>query len=178
MIKNYFKIAWRHLRRNKSYAFINVAGLTLGITCSILIFILVRFQLSFDNFHPDTSRIHRVVTDIHHDNISYTPGTPFPLGKVLRMDDSIAQFYEVETVLLTLIEIFAGIAIFIGCLGLYGLVSFMALRKTKEIGVRKVLGAGVFLSAIFFTFLIAALTVGYRSLRSALANPVKSLRTE
>jgi predicted permease len=91
MIKNYFKIAWRHLQRNKSYAFINVAGLTLGITCSILIFILVRFQLSFDNFHPDNDRIYRVVTDIHHDNISYSSGTPSPLGKALRDEYTFAE---------------------------------------------------------------------------------------
>lgn len=91
MIKNYFKIAWRHLRRNKTYAFINVAGLTLGITCSILIFTLVRFQLSFDDFHSSTDRIYRVVTDIHHDNMSYTSGTPTPLGKTLRDEYSFAD---------------------------------------------------------------------------------------
>jgi len=91
MIKNYFKIAWRHLQRNKSYAFINVAGLTLGITCSILIFTLVRYQLSFDDFHPDKDRIYRVVTDIHHDNLSYSPGNPGPLGKTLRDDYTFAE---------------------------------------------------------------------------------------
>lgn len=91
MIKNYFKIAWRHLRRNKTYAFINVAGLTLGITCSIIIFTLVRFQLSFDNFHAHTDRLYRVVTDVHHDNLSYTSGTPAPLGKALRDDYSFTD---------------------------------------------------------------------------------------
>src|SRR5882757_9834359 len=91
MIKNYFKIAWRHLQRNKSYAFINVAGLTLGITCSILIFTLVRFQLGFDTFHAQRDRIYRVVTDIHHDELSYTSGTPTPLGKALRDEYSFAD---------------------------------------------------------------------------------------
>jgi len=91
MIKNYFKIAWRQLRRNKAYAFINVAGLTLGITCSIVIFVLVHYELSFDNFHKDKDRIYRVVTEIHHDDISYTSGTPSPMGKALRDDYGFAD---------------------------------------------------------------------------------------
>lgn len=106
MIKNYFKIAWRHLQRNRSYTFINVAGLTLGITCSILIFILVRFQLSFDNFHADTGRIYRVVTDIHHDNTSYTSGTPSPLGKALRDEYAFSEkLARVRTFSNTLISV-------------------------------------------------------------------------
>ncbi|HEY8970006.1 MAG TPA: ABC transporter permease, partial [Puia sp.] len=91
MIKNYFKIAWRQLRRNKAYAFINVAGLTLGITCSIIIFVLVHYELSFDNFHTNKDRIYRVVTEIHHDDISYTSGTPSPMGKALRDDYAFAD---------------------------------------------------------------------------------------
>jgi putative ABC transport system permease protein len=57
------------------------------------------------------------------------------------LDDKIAGFYEQENQLSQLYKIFAGIAIFISCLGLYGLVSFMAVQRTKEIGIRKVLGA-------------------------------------
>jgi putative ABC transport system permease protein len=140
-------------------------------------------------------------------------------------DERVAEFYKKESVMLNLIRSFAGIAIFIGCLGLFGLVTYMAARKTKEIGIRKTLGAStgsillifskefvrliliafavaapvawwamnawledyeyrvsigwsVFLTALATTFAIAAVTVGYRSLRSALANPVTSLRSE
>jgi len=59
------------------------------------------------------------------------------------LDDNIAQFYKQENQMALVYKIFAGIAVFISCLGLYGLVSFMIVQRTKEIGVRKVLGASV-----------------------------------
>lgn len=59
------------------------------------------------------------------------------------MEENINNFYHQEEQLSLLYKIFAGIAIFISCLGLYGLVSFMSVQRTREIGIRKVLGASV-----------------------------------
>src|ERR1700733_11951464 len=67
MLRNYFKIAWRNLRKNKSYTFINILGLSSGIACAILIFTLISYQLSFDRFHHRTDRIYRVVTEFHQE---------------------------------------------------------------------------------------------------------------
>src|SRR4029077_1122591 len=82
------------------------------------------------------------------------------------MDENISNFYQQEEQLALLYKIFAGIAIFISCLGLYGLVSFMSVQRTKEIGIRKVLGASVrniiylfskeFTVLIIIGFLVAA----------------------
>ena len=141
------------------------------------------------------------------------------------MDDLMAEFLESESIIMRLIHIFAGIAIFIGCLGLYGLASFMVVRKTKEIGIRKTLGAtgpgilwlfgkeyirliliafviaapvawwamnawlqnyvyhttlgpGIFVIGLLSTFAVAFVTVGFQSIQAAVANPVKSLRSE
>ncbi len=66
------------------------------------------------------------------------------------LDQSIARMYENERKTSDLFQIFSGIAVFIGCLGLYGLVSYMANQKTKEIGIRKVMGAST--TSIFGIF--------------------------
>jgi predicted permease len=59
------------------------------------------------------------------------------------MDQRIENYYNSEALISLLFRIFAALAVFISCLGLYGLVSFMAVQKTKEVGIRKVLGASV-----------------------------------
>ncbi|CAD5282544.1 MULTISPECIES: ABC transporter permease [unclassified Imperialibacter] len=69
------------------------------------------------------------------------PNEPF---KYQFLDETIRSFYEAEQRLAKVIGVFTGIAIFIGCLGLYGLVSFVTNQRMKEIGIRKVLGAGLF----------------------------------
>lgn len=141
------------------------------------------------------------------------------------LDRRIANFYSTEERLSKLYGIFAGLAIFISCLGLYGLVTFMTVQRNKEMGIRKVLGAnvtqivglffkefavligiafliaapmaywglqnwlnaftyrihlgpGIFLATIAASMLFAWITVGYQSIRAALANPVQALRSE
>ena len=141
------------------------------------------------------------------------------------LDDHIAAWYRQEQKEYTAFKLFAGIAILIGCLGLYGLVAFAAAQRTKEVGLRKVLGASItdivllfskefvlligiafviaapigyyvmnnwlhsfayqvniginiFVIAIVSSLIIAASTIAYQAIKAAVANPVKSLRTE
>jgi ABC-type antimicrobial peptide transport system permease subunit len=141
------------------------------------------------------------------------------------LDDKIASFYKQEDQLSELYKIFAAIAIFLSCLGLYGLASFMAVQRIKEVGIRKVLGASVgsvvylfskeFIILIAIAFIIASpvawyfmnrwlqdyvyriniswwifiiggisaiiialITVSFQAVKAAIANPVKSLRSE
>ncbi len=91
MLKNFFVIAWRNLWKNKAYAGINILGLSLGIGCSILIFSLVGYHLSFDDFHPGKDRIYRVVTEFHDEIADFSQGVPSPLGKRFRMDYDYAE---------------------------------------------------------------------------------------
>ncbi|HEV7423868.1 MAG TPA: FtsX-like permease family protein, partial [Candidatus Paceibacterota bacterium] len=152
----------------------------------------------------------------------YNPEYPFDYKFV---DQEYARKFENEQQQGTLAALFAGLTIFISCLGLFGLATYMAENRIKEIGVRKVLGASVtgitallskdFVKLVIVSFIIAAplsywgmykwlqdytyrvpihwwvfalacllsvtialLTVSYQSIRAALANPVKSLRTE
>jgi putative ABC transport system permease protein len=156
---------------------------------------------------------------------AYAAQFPEYLFEYTFLDQYVGQQYREEDRMFTMFEIFAGIAIFIGCLGLYGLVSFMAEQKTKEIAIRKTLGASVghivamfsrdfallisiafilaapvgwyamnrwlmgfaykvginwnvFAIAVVGTLTITFLTVGYRSIRAAMGNPVESLKSE
>jgi ABC-type antimicrobial peptide transport system permease subunit len=141
------------------------------------------------------------------------------------LDEKIESFYKQEAQLSQLYKIFAAIAIFLSCLGLYGLASFMAVQRIKEVGIRKVLGATAgnivylfskeFIVLISIAFLIATplawyfmnkwlqdyvyriniswwlfaagglvamvialATISFQAVKAAIANPVKSLRTE
>ena len=83
MIKNYFKTAFRNLLHNKIYSFINIAGLSLGLACAMLIILYVNDEISYDRFHNNVSHIYRVDKETTKDNgdfhyNSYTGYFPGP----------------------------------------------------------------------------------------------------
>jgi len=172
-------------------------------------------KISPDNPQASLDALHRIWQKIY-------PEQPF---RYWFLDEHFAAQYRAETQFGQVFGLFAGLAVFVSCLGLFGLVAHGAVRRRKEIGIRKVLGASVasvtsllagdFLKLVVLAFAIAApvayffmqhwladfayridiqwwmfaaaglvavaiafLTVGFQSIRAALANPVKSLRRE
>ncbi len=84
MIKNYFKIAWRNLIRNKGFAVTNLLGLTIGLTCTIFIFLWVSDEISFDKFNPNYKNIYQVIANRDFKNSIFTDrNMVFPLANAL-----------------------------------------------------------------------------------------------
>ncbi|MBO0948223.1 FtsX-like permease family protein [Fibrella forsythiae] len=185
------------------------------------------FSTSAKNYHGanlqlQTGNYQRVISQLE---TAYNRVYPESYFDHQFVDDQIEERYQEEQTMGRLVNFFAAVALLIGCMGLYGLVLFMVSQRTKEIGVRKVLGASVasilwlfnqeFVRLIAFAFLLAApaawwvmnqwlesfqyrinfgpaifviallatvvvavLTVSYQSIKAALVNPVKSLRSE
>jgi ABC-type antimicrobial peptide transport system permease subunit len=152
----------------------------------------------------------------------YDPAYPYNYSFA---DENYASKFKLEMLIGKLAALFAGLAIFISCLGLFGLAAYVAEQRTKEIGIRKVLGASVpqvwlllskdFIALVFMSCIIASpiayyflhgwlmnydyrinigagvfalsallailitiITVSFQAIKAAIANPVKSLRTE
>jgi putative ABC transport system permease protein len=178
----------------------------------------VAIALRLNPAHSITANIDAINKSLKSINPAYSPTINF-------VDADFEKKFENEKVLGMLSNIFGGLAIIISCLGLFGLAAYAAEQRTKEIGVRKVLGATVtgitaLLSKDFLllvacaippavglsiwllnewlqkyqnritlswwimalasvvTIIIALLTVSYQAIKAALANPVKSLRSE
>jgi putative ABC transport system permease protein len=78
MLKNYLKIAWRNLWKNKSFSLINILGLALGMACSLLIMLWVKDELKMDQFHENGARLYKVMENQHYsgqiNTIEATPG--------------------------------------------------------------------------------------------------------
>ncbi|HVS95746.1 MAG TPA: ABC transporter permease [Puia sp.] len=186
----------------------------------VLVYAENRFGTASVRINP-----HNMDATIAHIGRLWSKIYPDQLFEYEVLDDHIAAFYRQEQKVYTAFRMFSFIAIFIGCIGLYGLIAFATLQRTREVGIRKVLGAsvpsilylfgrefiwliglafvisaplawlamhswlnnfayridmgwGTFLVSIGASFLIAALTIFYKSMAAAVANPIRSLRTE
>jgi putative ABC transport system permease protein len=190
--------------------------LICGAKSKFMTFYVVQIKLNGNN--PTAKNLEKAKAIF----AKYNPDYPFDPKFI---DEEYARKFESEKTQGTLASLFAGLTIFISCLGLFGLATYMAENRIKEIGVRKVLGASVasittllskdFLKLVVVSFFIAAplawwgmykwlqtyeyrvgiewwvfalagllslmialLTVSYQSIKAAVANPVKNLRTE
>ncbi len=96
MVNNYLKTALRSLIQNRNYTIINIAGLAVGIAVCMMIFFIIRYQTSFDNFHSKKDRIFRVLTEYHNAdeaNPTYGKDVPFPMPTGLK-----TVFHQIEQV--------------------------------------------------------------------------------
>jgi ABC-type antimicrobial peptide transport system permease subunit len=98
MFRNYLKTALRNLSRNKTYTAINIFGLAIGIAVCLVIFIIIRFETSFDEYHSKKDRIYRIITEFHDARGTNTnAGIPYPLPTALRND--FPQLEKVTSIL-------------------------------------------------------------------------------
>ncbi|MES2006192.1 MAG: ABC transporter permease [Bacteroidota bacterium] len=92
MLRNYFKIAWRSLMKNKIFSFINIFGLSIGLTCCLLIALYLNNELNYDKQHPDADRIYQLgTTFVKQDEVRDMANTPAPMAAMMQQ-----EFPEVE----------------------------------------------------------------------------------
>ncbi|MHA4809976.1 ABC transporter permease [Flavitalea flava] len=186
-----------------------------------LMFLLQR-SIGLASFKVNTAAITPLIGEIRNKWTALAPGLPFSFRF---LDDSFNEMYQSEQQVGKIAIIFSVLAILISCLGMFGLATFVAEQRTKEIGIRKVLGASmhgivgllsadfmklvaiafiiaapfawwimnkwlqdfvyrvnfswwIFLVAGMAALLIALVTVSSQALRAAIANPIRSLKTE
>ncbi|MGM9506683.1 ABC transporter permease [Larkinella sp. GY13] len=94
MLKNYLTIAWRNILKDKFYSLINILGLTIGVTCGLLLLLYVTDELSFDRYHKKADQIYRIVSYITEpDKINKWQSTQPPLVTSLKRDYPFVENY-------------------------------------------------------------------------------------
>jgi putative ABC transport system permease protein len=89
MLRNYLLLTFRNLRKNGFYSFINISGLAIGITCSMLILLWVADETSFDKFHPKADRLYQVWVNAHFDGrINSWTSVPLPTHEAMKPADA------------------------------------------------------------------------------------------
>lgn len=93
MIRNYFKIALRNIRRHKLFSFINIFGLALSMSLCMLVMIRIKEELSYDKFHPQANRTYRILSELSNKKGDhyYLASTPLPLKQELRQHDDVVS---------------------------------------------------------------------------------------
>src|SRR5437867_5649554 len=99
MFKNYFKTAFRNLLHNKTYSFINIAGLSIGLACAMFIMLYVKDEVSFDRFHKNVNNIYRIVSkETENGKENKDPYTGFLQGPRFTQNvPGIKSFVRVKT---------------------------------------------------------------------------------
>src|SRR5580692_1450744 len=81
------QLNWQYLRSHKAYLTINTIGLAVGIGACLLVFLLIQYETSFDNFHKNKERIYRVVAATKtQTGMHYSKASAFPVAQALRID--------------------------------------------------------------------------------------------
>lgn len=94
MLRNYLKIAWRNLMKNKTFSFINIFGLAIGLTCCMLITMYIHNELSYDSYHRNISRLYQVgTTFVKTGKEEHMANTPTPLARTMQQ-----EFPEIQEV--------------------------------------------------------------------------------
>ena len=96
MFKNYVTVALRNLWKNKVFSFINIIGLSIGISAALVIYLVVQYDFNFDKFEKDNDRIYRVVTNMKMSgNPFLSSGVSAPLGATVKAEltglDAVAK---------------------------------------------------------------------------------------
>ena len=87
MLRNYIKIAWRNIKSNKLYSFINVFGLTIGLTCCLLITLYIVHETSYDKHHKNIDRLYELATTFVKDGKDDPkPNTPAPMAAAMKQE--------------------------------------------------------------------------------------------
>src|ERR687890_728895 len=87
MLQNYLKIAWRNIRNNKLFSFINIFGLSIGFTCCLLITLYIVHETSYDHHHKNADRIYEIATAFVKDGKDeLMPTPPAPRAAAMKQD--------------------------------------------------------------------------------------------
>src|SRR5215217_6595097 len=87
MFRNYLKIAWRSLQKNKVFSFINIFGLAIGLTCCLLISMYIDHETSYDKYHKNAGRLVELGTTFYRDGKEErTPNCPAPMAAAMKQE--------------------------------------------------------------------------------------------